>query len=270
MKNKWIAILMAVFLGTFGVHRFYLRQTEIGLFFIGIYIWVKFINILGFPFSTLWGWYDAYRYLMMDQNEFDRKYNSRNFRDRYGNRRENAKNDTFKQGRYIILEQDQKDENESSGSIFEKYKKRKEIETFKQAGIKHFNNYDLKPAIESFENAILKEPNDISCHFYLACAYSLSENAKKSFEHLNQAIINGFKDWNKILTHESLAFIRVLPEFELFKQNQYKLTNEIIEKLDLRENRIFEELKLEREILLQKPKNAYGSYFQQIVNNEFK
>lgn len=93
---------------------------------------------------------------------------------------------------------------------------------------------------------------------------------KKSFEHLNQAIINGFKDWNKILTHESLAFIRVLPEFELFKQNQYKLTNEIIEKLDLRENRILEELKLERENLLQNPKNAYGSYFQQIVNNEFK
>ena len=50
MKNKWIATLMAVFLGTFGVHRFYLRQTEMGLFFIGIYIWVKFINILGFPF----------------------------------------------------------------------------------------------------------------------------------------------------------------------------------------------------------------------------
>ena len=78
MKNKWVAVLLAIMAGGFGVHRFYLRQPELGLLYIGIYFWMSFFKILSFPLSTLLGWYDAYRLLMLDQNEFDRRYNSHN------------------------------------------------------------------------------------------------------------------------------------------------------------------------------------------------
>lgn len=64
------------------------------------------VKFFGFPISAILGWYDAYKYLMMDDNEFDRKYNSNNFRDRYGNRRSEPKVQEVRRGKYILMDED--------------------------------------------------------------------------------------------------------------------------------------------------------------------
>lgn len=94
---------------------------------------------------------------------------------------------------------------------------------FKKSGISKFKEYDYKGAIEDFEKALTIEPNDNAVHFNLAAAYSLDENVDKSFYHLDKAVANGFKDFEKIDTHDALAFLRIQPNFDSFKANGFKL-----------------------------------------------
>ncbi|HRG32006.1 MAG: NINE protein [Saprospiraceae bacterium] len=270
MKNKWVAVLLAIMAGGFGVHRFYLRQPELGLLYIGIYFWMSFFKILNFPLSTLIGWYDAYRLLMMDQNEFDRRYNSHNFRDRYGNRRDQTKEQSSRQGRYILLDEDENTTQKSRRGYFDLYKSKKKSESHKQSGIKKFKNYDLKGAIEEFKLALDLNSSDTSTHFNIACAYSLSEKAKEAFKHLDEATSLGFSDFDKIMTHESLSFIRVMPEFEAFRTNQFRLSPEILESLNKTEQEQVLELSRSKEQVVVENKGGYGSYFEKRINDPFK
>ena len=270
MKNKWVAVLLAIMAGGFGVHRFYLRQPELGLLYIGIYFWMSFFKILSFPLSTLLGWYDAYRLLMMDQNEFDRRYNSHNFRDRYGNRRDQTKEQTSRQGKYILLDEDENTTQKSRRGYFDLYKNKKKSESHKQSGIKKFKNYDIKGAIEEFKLALDLNHNDTATHFNIACAYSVSEKAIEAFKHLDEATSLGFKDFDKIMTHESLAYIRVMPEFETFKANQFRLSSDILQSLNLSKQEEILELNKIREKTLVENKGSYGSYFENRINDPFK
>ena len=168
---------------------------------------------------------------MMDQNEFDRRYNSHNFRDRYGNRRDQTKEQTSRQGKYILLDEDENTTQKSRRGYFDLYKNKKKSESHKQSGIKKFKDYDTKGAIEDFKKAIESNPNDKSLHFNIACAYSLEEKAYESFYHLDLAVTYGFKEWEKILNQEALAYIRILPAFELFKNNQFRILPSILNTL---------------------------------------
>ena len=96
---------------------------------------------------------------------------------------------------------------------------------YKQSGIKKFKEYDYDGAIEDFEKALTIDSTDISVHFNLACAYSLNEDKDKSFYHLSKSVALGFKDVKKIEEHDALAYIRIQPEFETFKENGYRIVN---------------------------------------------
>lgn len=230
MKKKWLAIIFAVLGGWFGLHRFYLRQPELGIFYILLYIWLS-IKFFGIPLSSLIGWYDAYRLLMMGEEEFDRKYNSSYFRDRFGRRRERVKDNENRRGRYILLGEDEQTTVKNQDSYINNYKRKKESDTIKQRAIKKFKDYDLLGAIADFNQAITLNPTDKFLHFNIACAYSMIEKEYEAFYHLDQAVSNGFNEFEKILTHESLAYIRVLPEFRLFKNNNYRLTSKDLESI---------------------------------------
>ncbi|MFA8299316.1 MAG: TM2 domain-containing protein [Hyphomicrobiales bacterium] len=67
MKNKLATALLAFFLGTFGVHRFYLGQTKYGFIYL-IFFWTGIISIIAFI--------DFILFLTMSDEEFDVKYNS--------------------------------------------------------------------------------------------------------------------------------------------------------------------------------------------------
>lgn len=227
MKKKFVAVMLAIFAGAFGVHRFYLRQPELGIGYIALYIWMG--RFFGFPFSAILGWYDAYKLMIMDDQEFDRRYNSYFFRDRYGRRRDVPKERPFqKRGRYILIDEDPIATEKQPSTYFKSRQDKKEAEQFKKEGIRKFKEYDAKGAIESFRKALEHNASDIATHFNIACAYSVEENAVKAFEHLEQAVVLGYQDFANIMNNEALAFIRVFPAFETFKSNQFRLNSQML------------------------------------------
>ena len=66
MKNKYITSLLALFLGTFGIHQFYLDNIKKGIFYI-IFSWSLI--------PTLISVIESLYFLSINKNEFDRKYN---------------------------------------------------------------------------------------------------------------------------------------------------------------------------------------------------
>ena len=145
---------------------------------------------------------------------------------------------------------------------------RKRPNPYKKSGVAKYKDYEYEAAIEDFKKALEIDPKDIPTHFNIACAYSLTEDKEKAFYHIDKAVENGYKDFNKIQTHDAFAFIRIQDEFEGFSKNGYRLTEnqksnsavedipdpDLLEKLkklaDLRESGIL----TEEEFLTQKEK----------------
>ncbi len=67
MKDRITAALLAFFLGGFGVHKFYLGRRTQGILY-------ALFAITGIPF--LIAFIDSVLYMVMDQRDFDAKYNS--------------------------------------------------------------------------------------------------------------------------------------------------------------------------------------------------
>lgn len=95
---------------------------------------------------------------------------------------------------------------------------------YKQSGIKKYKDFEYEESIKDFEKALSIDPSDIAVHFNIACAYSLTEQTDKAFEHISKAVENGFKDFDKIQDHDAFAYLRIQDEFEAFAKNGYKLS----------------------------------------------
>ena len=65
-KNKIVAALLAIFLGGFGIHKFYLRQTVWGIVYL-IFCWTYIPAVIGLIEGII--------LLCMDDRNFDNKYN---------------------------------------------------------------------------------------------------------------------------------------------------------------------------------------------------
>lgn len=260
--------MLAFSVGGWGVHKFYLRQTELGLFYIFLNIFIPF-KLLGFGVATFLAWYDAFKFLMMDDQEFDKKYNNIHFRDRYGKKREQTPDQRERRGKYILLDEDEFT-TQKTGGYFEKFQKSKVAKTFKQSGIKKLKDFDTKGAIEDFKKALESDNEDMATHYNLACAYSLNENAIEAYKHLDLAIQNGFKEGAKIQNQEELAYIRVLPIYDKFKANRFRLTQEMVDELKQREFNLLENIKKEKERQETQPKASYSILFQEYLKDENK
>lgn len=94
---------------------------------------------------------------------------------------------------------------------------------YKKSGMAKYKEYDYKGAIEDFEKSLAVDDSDVATHFNIACSYSIMENKDKAFFHLSKAVEFGFSDFEKIKTHDALAYLRIQDEFEMFVQNNYKL-----------------------------------------------
>jgi TM2 domain-containing membrane protein YozV len=66
MKNRGIAIVLALFLGGLGVHRFYLGQITSG-FFMLVFFWTFIPAIIGLI--------DSIGYAVIGEERFHRRYN---------------------------------------------------------------------------------------------------------------------------------------------------------------------------------------------------
>lgn len=201
MKSRTVAAILAFFGGVIGLHKFYLRDTGAGIFyFVLFFITSRFFM----PVSAILGILDGIRLLNMTDESFDLKYNQGNT----SIPRRQRQQDRYRQ-------------REKAPSRQEPIIRSNRSNPFKKSGIQKYKEFDLEEAIVDFNKGLEIEPQDIALHFNLACAYSLTENKEKAYYHLAKAKQYGFKDDDRILTHDDLAYIRIQPEFEEFKNSGF-------------------------------------------------
>lgn len=68
-RNKIAAALLAFFLGTLGIHRFYLGRTGSGVLML-----VLSLTVIGLFLTVPWSLIDTIRYLIMPDDEFADRY----------------------------------------------------------------------------------------------------------------------------------------------------------------------------------------------------
>lgn len=194
-RKRLNAAILAFFGGALGLHKFYLRDTGGGIF----YLMLAFItvNAIFFPVTMILGVFDAMKLLMMPDSEFDRKYN-RNLLKKQRDHRSNPRS-----------------------RVVDRPTKRVRNNPFKKSGIKKYKEFYVEEAIEDFEKALEVDEGDPDIHFNLGGAYSLIENKEKAFYHIAKAVELGFKPVEKIKTNDDLAFLRIQPEFEEFQASNY-------------------------------------------------
>ncbi|NNE25219.1 MAG: NINE protein [Saprospiraceae bacterium] len=211
MKNKIIAALLAFIGGTFGIHKFYLRDPGAGVF----YIFLTFMTSRFFPIATILGFIDGLRYLMMSPEEFDRKFNRKYYREKPRSSRRTRRRPQ-KEEYYEVQEKTRT-----------KSRPRKiRSNPFKKSGLRKYKEYEIEEAIEDFKKGLKIQPDDLALRFNLACAYSLLENKEEAFRYLDEAVQKGMTNYEKITSHDDLAFLRIQPEFEAFRKNGFRLSKE--------------------------------------------
>jgi TM2 domain-containing membrane protein YozV len=226
MKDKNVAGILALFLGGFGVHRFYLGQGGLGFFYL-IFCW--------FPLMWVIGIIDAIVFFTTDKDTFDAKYNKAFIEIR---RRQQP---NFQGERYYYDRNMQRHERREERSEYREYRReertgvsqRVDNSELKNSGIRKFRDFDYDGAIADFQKALKLDPRDIAVHFNLACAYSLNEKPEEAFYHLDKAVEMGFNDYKRIKQHDALAYLRIQPEFDDFEQNGFRLQQQPTETVEL-------------------------------------
>ena len=202
MKDKNIAGLLALILGPLGIHRFYLGQPGLGIAYL-IFCWMPVVWLIAFI--------DAILFFVMEQDVFDFKYN-RQFVDK----REYRRN--------VGQERRQRTQHrEPQRRTTSRTKQSRKPDPYLKTGIEKYKDFDFKGAIADFKKSLGVRPKSIKTHFYLACAYSMTEQADEGFFHLDKAVEFGFTEIEKIKTMDALAFLRIQPEYDTFKANGFRL-----------------------------------------------
>jgi TM2 domain-containing membrane protein YozV len=210
-RNKTIAAVFAFAGGIIGAHKLYLRDTGGFIFFLILFI--MSINILGLPLTALLGVFQGMGLLNMSQQEFDSKYNG-GYVQRGDTRIEKRRAEQMQ--RY-----ESEDVQKGYRQAPEPIKQRSN--PFKSSGVAKYKEFDLDGAIEDFNKGLEIDPNDVALNFNIACAFSLTEQKDLAFKHLAKAVSLGFSDFERILTHDDLAFLRIQPEFDTFKQSGFRV-----------------------------------------------
>lgn len=209
-KNRITAAMLAFFTGFIGGHHLYLGKTGK---FIGFIILMMISFSINFPLSMIFGIIAGIKLLNMSDREFDRKYNAGMpyFRQGPLEARREAQMRTFDQ-----MPQGNRPSKKTPLATAK-------ANPYKNSGIKKYKDFDLEDAISDFKKGLEISPNDLALHFNIACAYSLTENKKLAYHHLSKAVSLGLKDINRILNHDDLAFVRIQPEFDQFKEQGFKV-----------------------------------------------
>ncbi len=212
MKNRIVAGILAIFGGAVGAHQFYLRKPGKGIFYF--FMFMVFLNAK-FPIMFIVGLFEGLGLLMMSDQEFNRRHNGGqepqpSFRRFPGQQQQTVPNQRQQQGGGRWSNVEPPTPSNSRRNIY------------KESAIRKYKEFDLDGAIEDFQKSLQMEPRDIATHFNLSCAYSLTEQGDKAYSHLVKAIEFGFTDFDRINTHDDLAYVRIQPQWEEFKASGYR------------------------------------------------
>jgi len=248
MKDKNLSAVLAFFGGAVGLHRFYLGQVGLGI----LYFFIP-------PLSLLLGVIDAISFLSMDQATFDAKYNKEKYSSskptrsgrKLTDRERRHQQRQQERSRREQMRADQRATRRTTTTTISTRTTRTTPnntasgQAERQAGLRYFKDFEYDRAIIAFERALEKNPRDVASHFNIACSYSCEEEADKAFYHLDRAIALGFADFERIRTHDSLAFLRVQAGFQAFEENGYRLAPDLSAEEVVLENPIKEEALVE-------------------------
>lgn len=92
----------------------------------------------------------------------------------------------------------------------------------KQQGIQKLKAYQLKEALEDFQQALKENDEDPEIYFHMACAYSVLEQPLEGFESLKMAVEHNLQNTEMILNHDMLAFLRLHDAFEGFFESGFR------------------------------------------------
>lgn len=214
-KNKLTAALFAIFLGFIGGHKLYLNK--IGGFIGFIFLFWMSLKI-NFPLSMIIGVIQGIKMLNMSDMEFDKKYNRGFVPVRRGPLEARREEQLRK------YEQIPNQTKRNQPPFMQKPSPTMTIKSnpYKASGIKKYKDFDLDDAIFDFKKGLEISPNDVALHFNIACAYSLTEKKALAYHHISKAVTNGLKDADKIMSHDDLAYIRIQPEFDAFRQGGFQ------------------------------------------------
>ncbi len=200
-KKKWVAGVLAIFFGIFGIHRFYLEQRLLGVLYLSLFILGTFI-LPGMEqlvsIVAILGLIDGLIFLFSSKANFDAKYNP-----------EVVRQQKFQQ---------------KAAEAFAKDPKRilnEQFERYYQEGQRKYREYDFSGAIERLSKAIEIKFDHPDVHFLLARCYSINEDAENAFAHLEAAVAFGLKNPDRVQTHGDLAFLRIQPDFAAFAANNF-------------------------------------------------
>lgn len=239
-KDKNTAAFISLVFGWFGMHQIYLKKPVRAIFFIAALLMVKPV-LLGFFVAAMMGFVNALVLMMMPQERFDQVYNRGTpSKQPWDRKRDYSRRDYDREQRWERRQQSRTNAPRRTarptpttrpGSVQGTIRNVRPAQPrkpnpFKISGVKRYKDYDYEEAIKDFNKALEIEPKDIATHFNIACAYSLTENPALSFQHLHKAVVLGFNDFEKIKTHDDLAFLRIQPEFEKFKENNFLLSEQ--------------------------------------------
>ena len=252
MKDKTIAAILAFFGGIIGLQRFYLGQKGMGMAQLFFFVLAVSSGATTFTFMLLslamvFGIIDAISFLSMEPREFDLRYNQAIASTHQGGRTAAGPpraNMTNREQRFQERQR-QRAERERAQELRDKERFQQRTQTTtapttggsarqtvsgdpgrsdRERGVALFRDYEYAEATDAFRAALKKNPRDVAAHFNIACAYSVQEEADRAFYHLDRAVSLGFDDFDRIMTHDSLAYLRIQRGYPAFADKQFRLT----------------------------------------------
>jgi tetratricopeptide (TPR) repeat protein len=211
MRNKYVAATLALLLGVFGVHRYYLGQRFLGFIHLFLFFSCLMLTIRsGNPFILipgLVGFIDAILLFVMPELEFDERYNRRFIRADAGGYADSQAHTSRGEKRF-----------EPRHAYYPP-----SGESLKREAIALFRQGDYAGALSVFERALETAPDNPALHFNLACCRSMLRDADAALYHLDKAFQYGFTDLERVHRHKALSYLRALPAFRDFVENGYQL-----------------------------------------------
>lgn len=216
MRDKNVAAVFAFFLGSFGVHKFYMGKVGQGVLYA-----VFAFTFIPFLVSMI----DFIRLVMMTTEEFDELYNSDI---PFTTPRSSNHKTTYRKGKTIVFDNKNRQEtrrNTQKQRGFQTSLRRqppvKQNAHFLK-GQSFFEKYQYRDAKVEFELALTINTNHPEILFHLACCNSLLEEKEALFTNLQKAIAGGFKDFQKIKNTDALAFLRIQKEYDQIAASGFK------------------------------------------------
>jgi len=201
-KKQKVAALLAITLGIFGVHRFYLGNRKHGITYLsigglgivlGVGIMISAIAILSVV--------DAVLLFTMPEGDFDKKYNP--------------------------LGTSTKKPKETADPQVSKQKSLLKAKFERQFAMAqtYYQQGNHQGAIKVLDEALEIKYDNMDAHFLLAKCHSMSANGQKALIHADAAIAFGLGTRRLKFDH-ALAYLRTRPEYKVFEKNGFRILDD--------------------------------------------